>query len=128
MSFTAAWSGSSIAVTYSGPYSDSQLAQLNWTENVTSEGTACGSFSQTPANGSPMMLSVDTVTQCPANVPNGNGPSGSGGPPGGGGTSGSGGSPPPNTKPATYTVDVSFTDPNYGTTGHYTVTVSGAPS
>jgi hypothetical protein len=107
MSFAAVWTPDStvadaqVQLQYTGPYDDAVLGSLNWTITVTSSGdpgVTCGSSNDAPkADGSGPDISVD-LSACPA-------------------TSGS--------TVATYTVEVSFTDPNYGSTGSYPVTVTG---
>lgn len=107
MSFTAEWSNSVIAVSYSGPYPDSTLSALQWSETISSSTSTavCGSDTKTPTTYAPMTLSVD-FSACPSGTP----------------------APGPSTGSATYTVLIRFTDPNYGNSGGYQVTVSGTPS
>jgi hypothetical protein len=113
-----------ITLTYSGgTYDDATLAKLTWSENVSSDnGTGCGAGSQPASATTPITLTVDgsscppTSTTTPA-PPTGS-PSGSAPP--------SGSGPTPVVKQTTYTIDITFTDPNYGTTGHRTATVQGS--
>ncbi len=69
---------------------------MNWTETVTSGTTTCATENDNPGTSS-VRITVD-LTKCPATAPNG-------------------------TTPSVYTVDISFTDPNYGQTGDYRYTV-----
>ncbi|MCW2495887.1 fibronectin type III domain-containing protein [Jatrophihabitans sp.] len=108
LSFTASWTPDSTAadaqvqIAYSGPYDDATLSSLDWTIAITSSGTAavsCGTSTSAPrADGSGPRVGVD-LTACPTTT---------------------------GTDVATYTVKLAFTDPNYGSTGSYEVTVTGA--
>lgn len=107
MSFTAAWDSSSprIDITYSGPYDDATLAALDWSEAVSNDGaTTCQSATATMTRDG---VTVPADRCLPGSLPSG--------------------SPSWSPAPPTYTVDITFTDPNYGTTNTYTVTVSGTP-
>jgi hypothetical protein len=103
ISFTAAWNDNNqlpqVNLTYTGSEDPSSLAPLAWTETVRSDGTVCATDNDNPGTSS-VRITVD-LTKCP--------PTGSGG------------------TPSVYTVDVSFTDPNYGQTGTYSYTVQGTP-
>jgi hypothetical protein len=106
ISFTAAWNTNAalpqVDLTYTGSEDLASLAPLNWTQTVTSSvspGVTCGSDTDNPAD-SIVRIDVD-LTACPPT-----------------GTDGTA---------AVYTVEISFTDPNYGQTGDYTYTVEGTP-
>jgi hypothetical protein len=116
MSFSASWNGNSVDLAYSGPYSQATLNQLNWTIQVHSSGSpgqVCNDGEQ-PDHDSPprqngtLPLPVD-LTTCPAQT--------------GGSTN-----PPSPPTTSTYTITIHFKDPNYGTTGDYTVdNIDGTP-
>lgn len=107
LSFTASWNTTpalpQVDVTYTG--SAGQLpvmGTLSFTEVVTSSASpnvTCGSGTANPAD-SPPRIDVD-LTACPPTATDGTA--------------------------ATYTVTISFTDPNYGETGNYAITVAGTP-
>ena len=103
ISFTAAWNDNpalpQVNLTYTGTEDASSLGALQWTETVTSGTTVCGTGNDNPA-GSSARINVD-LTTCPPTAPD--------------------------KTPSVYTVDISFTDPNYGQTGDYRYTVQGAP-
>jgi hypothetical protein len=107
LSFTASWNTTptlpQIDVTYTGAADQlAVMGTLSWSEVVTSSSSpdvTCGSGTDNPAD-SPPRIDVD-LTACPAT-----------------GTDGTA---------AKYTVTVSFTDPNYGETGNYAITVAGTP-
>jgi hypothetical protein len=106
ISFTAAWNTNAalpqVQLTYTGSESLDSLAQLQWTEVVTSSvvpGVVCGSDHSNPADAA---VRVDVnLLACPPTVLNG--------------------------VSAVYTIKISFTDPIYGRTGEYTYTVTGSP-
>jgi len=108
MTFAAVWTSTStiddahVQLEYSGPYDDTTLDALQWTETVTSSlnsGVTCGSSSGYPqSEGHGPNIAVD-LSACP---------------------------PTTGLLVATYTLHIDFTDPNYGTTGSFDVTVSGA--
>jgi hypothetical protein len=110
--FTAQWQlfGDNIQVSYSGPYDQATLNALQWTEKITSDGSPglCneGRQAQHDVPTAFQLFAVD-LTACP---PTTQGPSG--GPP----------------KQTTYTIELSFTDPFYGTKGDYKVKVTGTPN
>jgi hypothetical protein len=127
INFTGTWSSGSIAISYSGPYPDSTLATVTWSESVTSDqapGT-CASASQTPSNTTPITLTVDatacppTATSTPAAPPPATGTAAPSAPAPPTGSAGA-----PVVTPTTYTVQISFSDPNYpANTGSWTVKV-----
>ena len=108
MSFAAVWAANSkasdaeVQIQYSGPYDDNTLSSLHWSITITSSGSpgvTCASSTGYPrADGSGPNVGVD-LNACPA-------------------TTGS--------LVSTYTVHLAYTDPNYGGSGSYDVTVSGA--
>jgi hypothetical protein len=107
ISFDAAWNTNAalpqVDLTYTGSAELAALAPLDWTEVVTSSvspGVTCGSETDNPAD-SPPRINVD-LTACPPLAADG-------------------------TTKAEYTVTIAFTDPNYGQTGNYPVTVQGDP-
>lgn len=116
MSFTAAWIGNNIALDYSGPYDQNTLDQLNWTIQVNSSGSpgqVCNDGEQPGKDPAPRQYGTLTLpvslTTCPAKT-------------------GGSASPPSPPIPSTYTVRIHFMDPNYGTTGDYTIDkIDGTP-
>jgi hypothetical protein len=116
-----------ISLTYTPPsgdaYTDAQLAQLTWSENVTNDnGTACGSGSQPASSSTPITLIVDTTACPPTSTTTPGPPSGA---PGSGAPSGAG--PTPVVTPTKYTVTITFTDPNYtNDSSQRTATASGS--
>jgi hypothetical protein len=105
ISFTAAWNNDpalpQVDLTYTGSADLAQLAPLDWTETVTSSaspGVTCGRGTANPAD-SPPRIDVD-LSACPSQVGN---------------------------AAAVYTVEITFTDPDYGRTGDYTYQVQGSP-
>jgi len=110
--FSASWSGSASAplvnVQYVQPqaYDQQTLNSLQWVEIVTSNGKTCGSLSSpasTPSTG-PRGLDVPVdYGTCPPTVTSGG-----------------------VTTQNTYAVEISFTDPSYGTTGDYKPPITGA--
>jgi hypothetical protein len=107
VSFGAQWNASAaqpeIVVDYTGSEPLSTLQPLDWTEVVTSSaapGVPCVVRHDNPADG-PIHI-ADVLTTCPA-------------------TPGLTGELP------TYSVEISFTDPNYGRTGDYPTPVDGSP-
>lgn len=108
MSFGAVWTAGStikdaqVQLQYTGPYSDATLAALQWSATVTSSlspGVTCGSSVGYPqASGHGPNITVD-LSACP---------------------------PTTGTQVASYTVQLNYTDPNYGSTGSYTIAVTGA--
>jgi hypothetical protein len=102
ISFSAAWNDNpqlpQVDLTYTGTEDPSSLSALSWTETVSSGTTTCGTANDDPGN-STARITVD-LTACPPTVDG---------------------------KPAGYTVDISFTDPNYGQTGNYSYAVTGTP-
>jgi hypothetical protein len=106
ISFAAAWNSNAqlpqVDVTYTGSEPASALAPLAWTETVTSSGSpgvACGADDHDNPGDSSVRVDVD-LTACPPTV---------------------------NGAASVYTVEISFTDPNYGQTGDYKYTVAGTP-
>jgi hypothetical protein len=106
ISFSAAWNTDpaqpQVDVTYTGSQDLPAVAALDFTETVTSSsapGVTCGSDTDNPAD-SPPRIDVD-LTACPPTATDGSA--------------------------AIYTVTISFTDPNYGQTGNYPLTVQGTP-
>lgn len=107
MTFAAVWTSSStladahVQLQYTGPYNDATLSGLQWSATVISSGSpgvTCGSSTGYPqADGTGPNIAVD-LAACPP-------------------TNGS--------VVATYTVQLSFTDPNYSSSGSYVITVSG---
>src|SRR3954451_18585335 len=107
LSFTAQWNDNpqmpQVLLDYTGSEPPNSLAPLDWTEMVTSTGSpgvVCASDHDTPGNAT--IRIADVLAACPAIAgPDGELPS--------------------------YSVEVSFTDPNYGQTGDYPTPVSGTP-
>jgi hypothetical protein len=107
LSFTAQWNDNpdapQILIDYTGTQPPGPLAALDWTEVVTSSaapGVACATEHDSPGAGTVRIS--DVLTACPA-------------------------TPDPAGALPTYSVDISFTDPNYGRTGDYPTPVSGTP-
>jgi hypothetical protein len=107
LTFTAQWNDNpaqpQILVDYTGSEPAGPLGGLDWTEVVTSSaspGVVCATGQDNP--GAATVHLTDILTTCPA-------------------TPDSTGALP------TYSVDISFTDPNYGVTGDYPTPVSGTP-
>jgi hypothetical protein len=107
ISFKAAWntdpSAPQIVLDYTGSEPADALAPLDWTEVVTSSGSpgvTCATQHADP--GASTVSFGDVLTACPA-------------------------APDTEGNLPVYTVEVSFTDPNYGQTGDYPVQVSGTP-
>ena len=102
ISFSASWSADQPAVNiqYTGSQPRSDLGPLTWTETVTSNGKTCGSSNADPANGDPT-VTVD-FGACPVDDGKGNA--------------------------STYTLHVTFTDPNYGKNGDYSPDIGGTPN
>jgi hypothetical protein len=108
MNFTASWTDTStvtsafVQLHYSGPYDDTTLAALQWSATVTSDlspGVSCGTSTGYPqADGLGPNIAVD-LTACP---------------------------PTTGSAVASYTVNLSYTDPNFGSGSSYTITVTGA--
>jgi len=108
LQFSASWSGSAVDplvnIQYVQPqaYDQQTLNSLQWVETVTSNGKTCGLASSAPSTGpGGINVPVDYGT-CPKSVTSG-------------GT----------TTQSTYAVEISFTDPNYGTTGDYKPVITG---
>ncbi|MDT4911137.1 MAG: hypothetical protein QOC66_265 [Pseudonocardiales bacterium] len=103
ISFTAAWNTNpqlpQVDLTYTGSEDAASLAPLEWTETVKSGATVCATENDNPATSS-ARIDVD-LTTCPPTATDGTA--------------------------SVYTVDISFTDPNYGQTGTYSYTVMGTP-
>jgi hypothetical protein len=103
ISFSAAWNDNpalpQIEVTYTGSEDSASLAPLDFTETVTSGGVTCASENDNPATSS-ARIDIDLAT-CPPTDANGD--------------------------PSAYSIEIKFTDPNYGRTGDYTYQVSGTP-
>ena len=107
LSFAAVWPANpnptspQVQLQYSGPYDDAVLSALDWTITVTSNGSpgvTCGSSTGYPrADGSGPNIGVD-LSACPATT---------------------------GLLVSSYSVHLQFTDPDYGASGSYTVTVSG---
>jgi hypothetical protein len=107
LSFAAQWNENpalpQVVVAYTGAEPAAALGALDWTEIVTSSaspGVVCATDHDNP--GSATVRIADVLTACPA-------------------TPGLTGELP------TYSVEISFTDPNYGRTGDYPTPVSGVP-
>jgi hypothetical protein len=107
LSFTAQWNNNAtqpqVLIDYTGSEPAGQLGALDWTEVVTSSaspGVACATAHDNPGAGTVRV--GDVLTACPA-------------------TPDSAGALP------TYSVDISFTDPNYGRAGDYPTPVAGIP-
>jgi hypothetical protein len=107
LSFAAQWnadaSAPQILINYTGPAPPGPLAALDWTEVVTSSaspGVVCATGHDNP--GAATVRIADVLSTCPA-------------------TPDSTGALP------TYSVDISFTDPNYGVTGDFPTPVTGTP-
>jgi hypothetical protein len=107
ISFSAAWNDNpnlpQVDVTYTGSEDTASLAPLQWTETVTSSaspGVTCGGPDPDNPGSSSVRIDVD-LTVCPPTDANNNA--------------------------AVYTVEISFTDPNYGQTGDYTYIVQNSP-
>ncbi|MDT4942823.1 MAG: hypothetical protein QOJ34_2912 [Pseudonocardiales bacterium] len=107
LSFTAQWNSNPLApqivLDYTGSEPAGVLAPLDWTEVVTSSalpGVVCASASDDPAAGTVRI--PDVLVSCPA-------------------TLGLDGQLP------IYSVEISFTDPNYDQTGDYPTPVTGVP-
>jgi hypothetical protein len=108
MSFAAVWTSTStisdaqVQLQYTGPYDDATLAALQWSATVTSNrspGVTCGTSVGYPqASGHGPNITVD-LSECP---------------------------PTTGSQVASYTVQLTYTDPNYGSTGSYTIDVTGA--
>ena len=95
-----------VDVTYTGSEDLASLAPLDWTEIVTSSvtpGVVCNTGA-TPQHDNPGTSSVRVVVDLTAWPPTGSD-----------GTA------------AVYTVEITFTDPNYGQTGDYKIAVTGTP-
>jgi hypothetical protein len=103
ISFSAAWNDNpalpQIDVTYTGSEDTASLAPLDFTETVTSGGVTCAAENDNPATSS-ARIDIDLAT-CPPTDANGD--------------------------PSVYSIEIKFTDPNYGQTGDYTYQVSGKP-
>jgi hypothetical protein len=111
ISFTGQWGSSTdngqnpIQITYQGTYDNSVLSSLTWSERVTSSASpdvTCASATTTPDANTPFTIDVDPAT-CPTTPP------------------------PGSDTPPTFTVTISYDDPNYSTTHDYTITVGGTP-
>jgi hypothetical protein len=107
LSFTAQWNANAaapqIVIAYTGSEPAAALGALDWTETVTSSalpGVPCAVVHLTP--GDTAVRIGDVLTTCPA-------------------TPGLTGELP------TYSVEISFTDPNYDQTGDYPTPVTGTP-
>jgi hypothetical protein len=107
ISFSAAWNDNpslpQVDVTYTGSEDPASLTPLQWTETVTSSaspGVTCGGPDHDNPGSSSVRIDVD-LTACPPTDADNN--------------------------PAVYTIEISFTDPNYGQTGDYTYTVQNSP-
>jgi len=126
--FNATYSDGTISLAYMPPsgdsYTDAQLAQLTWSESVSSnDGTDCASGTQAASSTTPITLTVDTSACPPTSTTTPPQPSGS--PNGSGAPSGAG--PSPVVTPTTYHVVITFTDPNYANdSGQRTADATGS--
>ena len=107
LSFTAEWNNNSaspqILIDYTGSEPAGILGSLDWTEVVTSSaspGVVCATTHDNPGAGTVRI--GDVLTTCPA-------------------------TPDLSGQLPTYSVDISFTDPNYGRSGDYPTPVTGTP-
>ena len=107
LSFTAQWNDNpdapQVLVDYTGTEPAGALAALDWTEVVTSSaspGVACVTEHEDP--GAATLRISDVLTTCPATLQ-------------------------PDGELPTYSVELSFTDPNYGRSGDYPTPVTGTP-
>jgi hypothetical protein len=92
-----------VLIDYTGSEPSGALAPLDWTEVVTSSaspGVLCAIEHDNP--GTATVRISDVLAACPA-------------------------TPGPSGELPTYSVDISFTDPNYGRTGDYPTPVTGTP-
>jgi hypothetical protein len=99
ISFSAAWDATSpqVELTYSGTVAPPDLRPLDWSEIVTSSADPGVTCGSGTAN--PADGAIEVAVDLAACPPAG----------------------------ASYTVEISFTDPNYGQTGDYTYRVQGSP-
>jgi hypothetical protein len=107
LSFAAQWNNNAsqalVLIDYTGSEPGGVLGSLDWTETVSSSaspGVDCATAHDNPGAGTVRIS--DVLTACPA-TPDGTG------------------------QLPTYSVDISFTDPNYGRTGDYPTPVTGTP-
>ena len=107
LSFTAEWNDNPaqplILIDYTGSEPAGALAPLDWTEVVTSSGSpgvVCATQHDDP--GAATVRISDVLSTCPA-------------------------TPDLTGELPTYSVELSFTDPNYGRTGDYPTPVTGTP-
>jgi hypothetical protein len=103
----ATWAGTAdaptVVVHYTGEYGPGMLATLKWTATVTSNGVTCGTSSDVPAANGPE-IAVDT-SLCPPTSEDSDG----------------------QTVQNSYSLTISYKDPNYGGSQDYAPPIDGDP-